>query len=200
MHDCICRRGPRPRQDLSAPWSGQGQGRPASAPSDGLDLSGPARHHLRPGRPERRGQDHHGPDPHHPGPPDGGRRGWRVSTWCASRPRYGRVIGLAGQSAAIRRRPAGRTWSCRPAVRAASGRGPQPRPRAAGGVRPDGRGQPGGQDLLRRHAAAPGPGREPGRAAAGAVPGRADHGAGPAARRACGTSSGPWPPAGRPSC
>jgi oleandomycin transport system ATP-binding protein len=39
---------------------------------------------------------------------------------------------------------------------------------------------PGGQDVLRRHAQAARPGREPGRPAARAVPRRADHRAGPA--------------------
>ena len=56
--------------------------------------------------------------------------------------------------------------------------------------RPGRRRGPGGRQVLRRHAAPPRPGREPGRPAAAALPGRADHRPGPAQpQRACGTSS-----------
>ena len=59
-------------------------------------------------------------------------------------------------------------------------RGPPPRRRAAGAVRP-GRGRPPhGGDLVGRHAPAPRPGRQPGRPALGDLPGRAHHRAGPA--------------------
>ena len=58
--------------------------------------------------------------------------------------------------------------------------GPQPGRRAAGAVRPDRCRRPAGQELLRRHAAPPGPRRQPGRPAAGPVPRRADDRPGPA--------------------
>ena len=105
-------------------------------------------------------------------PPDGGRAvvdGFDVVHDAAA---VRRSIGLAGQSAAIQEELTGRE-NLEIVGRLYHLRWPEARSRAvraAGAVRPDGRGQPGGQDLLRRHAAAPGPGREPGRAAAGAVP------------------------------
>ncbi len=72
--------------------------------------------------------------------------------------------------------------------------GPGPGGRAAGAVRAHRRGRAGGEGLLRRHAAAPRPGREPGRPPRRAVPGRADHRARPAQPQ---RGLGHAPPAGR---
>jgi hypothetical protein len=62
------------------------------------------------------------------------------------------------------------------------GAGPQPRRRAAGPVRPRRRRVPPGQGLLRWHAAAPGPGRKPGRPAQAAVPDEPTNGLDPRSR------------------
>ena len=68
-----------------------------------------------------------------------------------------------------------------------------PRARAAGPVRARRRRRPGGRQVLRRHAAPPRPGRQPGRPAPAALPGRADHRPRPAQpATTCGTSSAAW--------
>ena len=93
-----------------------------------------------------------------------------------------RVIGLAGQSAAVEPAMTGRE-NLELVARlfgqdAAHGQGQQrPGPRAAGA---GGGGRPAGPDLLGRHAAQARPGGEPGRGAAAAAAGRAHHRAGPA--------------------
>ena len=60
-----------------------------------------------------------------------------------------------------------------------TGAGPGEGRRAARALRAGRRRRPGGQGVLRRHAAPAGPGGQPADAAARAVPGRADHGPGP---------------------
>ncbi len=63
----------------------------------------------------------------------------------------------------------------RPALPAVRARRETPGRRAAGAVQPRRRGRPHRQDLLRRHAPPPRPGRRPGGHPAGDVHGRADH-------------------------
>ena len=114
-----------------------------------------------------------------------------------------RTIGLAGQSAAIQEELTGRenleiigrlyhlSWP-RARSRAA---------RVAGTVRPGRCCRPGRQELLRWHAAPPGPGRQPGRQAPGPVPGRADDGPGPAvAAGDVGDHPVSWSPGARRCC
>ena len=67
----------------------------------------------------------------------------------------------------------------RPPLRHAVPRGPRPGARVARALRPRGRRRAPRQDLLRRHAPAPGPRRRTRRPPARALPGRADHRPGP---------------------
>ena len=92
-----------------------------------------------------------------------------------------RMIGLTGQYAALDEYLTGRAnlVMIGQLSRLHRGRGPAPRRRDARAVRPHRGGRAGGQDLLRRHATAAGPGRQPDRLSVGAVPGRADHRPGP---------------------
>jgi len=128
-------------------------------------------------RPERRGQDDAGADPHHVAAAGlraraGRRAGHRAGRRCAA------VGDRAGRPVRRCRRDADRAGEP-PAGRAAVPSGPG-RAAAAGraGARavPAGRRRrPAGANLFRRHAAAAGPGRQPGGPAAGAHLGRADH-------------------------
>ena len=89
----------------------------------------------------------------------------------------------------------------RPAVPPEQAGRAQPRHRAAGAVRPGRRRRPAGQELLRRHAAPPGPGRQPGRRARRCCSWTSRPPAWTRGRgSACGTSSGRWSPAGRRCC
>jgi ABC-2 type transport system ATP-binding protein len=82
-----------------------------------------------------------------------------------------RLIGLAGQSAAIQEELTGReNLELIGRLYHLSKADSRPGQRAAGAVRPDRGSGAAGQDLLRRHAAPPGPGGEPGRQSRGAVP------------------------------
>ena len=143
---------------------------------DGLDLTVPDRHGLRPARPERGGEDHRRP---HPG--DAAAPGRRAGA--RPRPRRGRRRPRRAPDdrphrpvRGARRVPhrAGQPDHDRPA-QPADGAGRQgPGGRAARAVRPDRRRDPGGQDLLGRHAPAARPGGLADRPSGGAVPRRAD--------------------------
>ena len=139
------------------------------------------RHRLRAARAQRRGQDHRGPRVRHaaapepgPGAGAGARRGDRGGPG-AAQDRPHRAVRGAGR---VPDRP-GQPDHDRPAEPAHRERGPAPRRRDARAVQPDRGGRARGQDLLGRHAAAAGPGRQPDRLPVGAVPGRADHRPGP---------------------
>ena len=128
--------------------------------------------------PERLGQDHRGAHPdHHPegrrrvGPGARPRRARRRPAWC------GRLIGLAGQYAAVDENLTGRE-------NLADGREAEPPAsvlrhrsghRAARPVRPRRRRRPPAQDLLGRHAPTARPGRRPGGPTHRALPRRAHH-------------------------
>ena len=152
-------RGGRPRQGLQGQAGGAGARR-------GLP-PGPVGHGPRAARAERRGQDdgstHPLDDPaagqwpsHRPRSRrrQGGRRG-------ATADRAGRAERHGG------REPdrAGEPTDGRPADAHAEEGGHGAGDGAARAVRPDGRGEPAAQDLLRRYASPGGPGRRPGRAA-----------------------------------
>src|SRR5271166_890318 len=175
--------------------TGQRGRRAACDPRGGLDqvvrrgasaarhrLVGAARDGARGARAERSGKDHGGPDPDHPATPRrgaGAGRGLRRGA-CGGR---GAPVDRAGRS--VGRHPGGahrpgEPGDHRAAVPPELAAGPQSRHRAARAVRPERCRRPYGQDLLRRHAAAPGPGRQPGRPAEGAVPRRAHYRPGPA--------------------
>ena len=170
----------------------------------GIDLSVPRGHGARRARAERRGQDDGGAHPDHAaaarrraGRGRGPRRGAARPPRCAAR------SACPGSPRPSRRSsPAGRTWRSigrlyhlsRPDARSRADR-------AAGAVRPGRRRRPARQDLLRRHAAPPGPGRQPGRPARRCCSWTSRR---PAWTRgpgwACGTSSGRWSPAARRCC
>ena len=105
-----------------------------------------------------------------------GRRASSAATWSPTPPQVRRTIGLTGQYAALDEYLTGRAnlimigQLSRLTARAAKAAGG----RAARAVRPDRRGDPGGQDLLGRHAPPARPGGLADRPAGGAVPGRAD--------------------------
>ena len=107
--------------------------------------------------------------------PDAGRATVAGSTWSPSAEELRHVIGLSGQYAAVDEiltgpgEPRHGRAALPPGRRAVPG----PGRRAAGAVRAHRRGQPAGQDLLRRHAPASRPGRQPRGAAADPVPRRA---------------------------
>ena len=166
---CDSRRGPDQVVRGRARAAGH---RPVGAARDGAGRAGT----------QRRGQDDRGPDLDHAAAAGRGRAvvdGYDVVRERGRGPPVDRAGRAVGGHPGRADRP-GEPGDHRAAVPPALAAGPQPGRRAAGAVRPERRGRPAGQDLLRRHAAAPGPGREPGRAAAGAVPRRADHGPGPA--------------------
>ena len=142
---------------------------------------GAGRHGLRAARAERRGQDHRRPRLRHapapgrgPGAGAGPRRGDGGGRGAAA-DRPDRAVRGAGRVPHRPRQPD----HDRPAQPAHRERGPASRRRDARAVQPDRGRQPRGQDLLGRHAAAAGPGRQPDRLPVGAVPGRADHRPGP---------------------
>ena len=146
---------------------------------DGIDLRIPARHRLRPARPERRRQDHRRQDPLH-----AHLRRRRLRRGARRRPRPGRRP--AGGTRRDRRHRAvlrGRQPDHRRGEHAPHGgpapplppRGPPHRRRAAGALRPHGRGEEARVHLLRRHEAPPGPRHDAGRQPADHLPRRADH-------------------------
>ena len=135
-------------------------------------------------------EDDRGPDPHHADPARLRERDGGGDRRPATSRRGARQDGRGGSVRGPRRgahRP-GEPRDGWPPVPDAIGPGQGPHPRAARRVRHERGGRPGDQDLLRRHAAPPRPGRLAGRAAAGALPRRADHRARPArAASRCGT-------------
>ena len=114
--------------------------------------------------------------------PDAGR-----ATVLGHRRRPGRTAAAGARSASpgntprsTKTSPAPRTCGCSAGSTSSQRGGAQPGRRAAGPVRAERRRQPGGEDLLRRHAPAARPGLGADRPTAAAVPGRADHRARPA--------------------
>jgi len=133
-------------------------------------------------RAERRGQDDRRAHPDHAaaagrgaGPGGRARRG-AGSGRGPPVDRAGRAVGSHSGGA----HRAGEPRAHRAALPPEQGVRPEPCGRATGTVRPGRRGRPARQGLLRRHAAPPGPGGEPGGPPEGPVPRRADDRPGPA--------------------
>ena len=149
---------------------------------DGVDLTVPARHRLRPARTQRRRQDHGGTDAGHPAET---RRRQRPGL----RPRRRRQadavrsrVSLTGSVRVGRRGPDRHRKSgpAGPAARLPQAAGPRAGRPAARGVRADRRGRPSGEEVLRRHAPAHRHRRQHPQHSRPAVPGRADDRARPA--------------------